>query len=137
MPDIFILFYKEIFKFCSYIRFKYCLSHLRAGSMRFEYLQACPSCIYFSPCSCYFLRSWIFIMIFFSSLFFTKKVGTYSTVGTRMCYDSPKLQYSMDRSLNTADFYKLKKGCANLSLGLNYCSIGWSPPQSRDTVPLH
>jgi hypothetical protein len=32
--------------------------------------------------------------------------------------------------------FKQKKGGATISLGLNYCSMGSSQPQSRDTVPL-
>jgi hypothetical protein len=32
--------------------------------------------------------------------------------------------------------FKRKKGFANISLGLNYCSMGSSWPLSRDTVPL-
>jgi hypothetical protein len=33
-------------------------------------------------------------------------------------------------------FKQTKKGFANISLGLNYCSMGSSWPRSRDTVPL-
>jgi hypothetical protein len=34
--------------------------------------------------------------------------------------------------------FKQKKGFANISLGLNYCSMGSSqPPPSRDTVPFN
>jgi hypothetical protein len=33
--------------------------------------------------------------------------------------------------------FKRKKGFANISLGLNYCSMGSSWPWSRDTVPLN
>jgi hypothetical protein len=32
--------------------------------------------------------------------------------------------------------FKRKKGFTNISLGLNYCSMGSSWPRSRDTVPL-
>jgi hypothetical protein len=32
--------------------------------------------------------------------------------------------------------FKQKKGFANISLGLNYCSMGSCWPRSRDTVPL-
>jgi hypothetical protein len=32
--------------------------------------------------------------------------------------------------------FKQKKGFANISLGLNYCSMGSSWQRSRDTVPL-
>jgi hypothetical protein len=32
--------------------------------------------------------------------------------------------------------FKRKKGFANISLGLNYCSMGTSWPRSHDTVPL-
>jgi hypothetical protein len=31
--------------------------------------------------------------------------------------------------------FKQTKGCATISLGLNYCSMGSSQPPSRDTVP--
>jgi hypothetical protein len=33
-------------------------------------------------------------------------------------------------------FFKRKKGFANISLGLNYCSMGSSWPRFRDTGPL-
>jgi hypothetical protein len=45
------------------------------------------------------------------------------------------VRYSMDRSFKTADFLT-KKRIANISLGLNYCSMGSSWPRSHDTVPL-
>jgi hypothetical protein len=32
--------------------------------------------------------------------------------------------------------FKQKKGCATISWGLNYSSMGSSQPPSRDTVPL-
>jgi hypothetical protein len=44
------------------------------------------------------------------------------------------MRYSMDSRFKTVDIY-MKKGVMNLSLGLNYCSIGPSRPPSRDTVP--
>jgi hypothetical protein len=46
--------------------------------------------------------------------------------------------HSLGPSFKTADFQTEKsvRMFANLSLGLNYCSIGPSQPPSRDTVPL-
>jgi hypothetical protein len=40
--------------------------------------------------------------------------------------------YSLKRPI-----FKWKKGFANISLGLNYCSMGSSLPRFRDTVPLN
>jgi hypothetical protein len=33
--------------------------------------------------------------------------------------------------------FKQKKGCATISLGLNYCSMGSSQPPFRDSVPFY
>jgi hypothetical protein len=43
----------------------------------------------------------------------------------------------MDHSFKTTNFSNEKNVFANLSLGLNYCTIGPSQPPSRDTVPLN
>jgi hypothetical protein len=45
------------------------------------------------------------------------------------------MRYCTDRGFEMADL-KTEKGCATISLGLNYCSMGPSQPPSRDTVPL-
>jgi hypothetical protein len=46
------------------------------------------------------------------------------------------MHYCTDCSFEMAEF-KQKKGCATISLGLIYCSMGSSQPPSRDTCPFN